>query len=58
MANFAVISGNSEVTTAITTAVPSQTGNGGKYLTTNGSSTSWGSVTTDPTPTTLMLGGM
>ena len=46
-----------EINSAILTAVPSQTGNSGKYLTTNGSSTSWGTVTTDPTPTTFMLMG-
>ena len=31
--------------TQITNLIPSQTGNSGKYLTTNGTSTSWGSVT-------------
>jgi hypothetical protein len=39
-------------------ALPSQTGNSGKYLTTNGSAASWGAITTDPTPTVFMLGGM
>ena len=38
-------------------ALPSQTGNSGKYLTTNGSSASWGTITTDPTPTVFMLMG-
>jgi hypothetical protein len=38
--------------------LPSQTGNSGKYLTTDGSSASWGAITTDPTPTVFMLGGM
>jgi len=37
--------------------LPSQTGNSGKYLTTNGSSTSWGAITTDPTPTVFLLMG-
>jgi len=37
--------------------LPSQTGNSGKYLTTNGSATSWGTITTDPTPTVFMLMG-
>jgi hypothetical protein len=37
--------------------LPSQTGNTGKYLTTDGSSTSWGAITTDPTPTVFMLMG-
>jgi hypothetical protein len=39
-------------------ALPSQTGNSGKYLTTNGSAASWATITTDPTPTVFMLGGM
>ena len=38
--------------------LPSQTGNSGKYLTTDGSAASWGAITTDPTPTVFMLGGM
>ena len=38
-------------------ALPSQTGNSGKYLTTDGSSASWGTITTDPTPTVFMLMG-
>lgn len=37
--------------------LPSQSGNSGKYLTTNGSSTSWGAITTDPTPTVFLLMG-
>jgi hypothetical protein len=37
--------------------LPSQTGNTGKYLTTNGSTASWGAVTTDPTPTAFLLMG-
>ena len=37
--------------------LPSQTGNTGKYLTTNGSSASWGAITTDPTPTVFLLMG-
>ena len=39
-------------------SLPSQTGNSGKFLTTNGTTESWGSVTTDPIPQILMLGGM
>jgi hypothetical protein len=39
-------------------ALPSQTGNSGKYLTTNGTAASWASVTTDPNPNIFMLGGM
>ena len=40
------------------TGLPSQTGNDGKYLTTDGSSASWATITTDPTPTVFLLGGM
>lgn len=38
-------------------ALPSQTGNDGKYLTTDGTNPSWASVTTDPTPTVFLLMG-
>jgi hypothetical protein len=38
-------------------ALPSQTGNSGKYLTTNGTDASWATVATDPTPTVFMLMG-
>jgi hypothetical protein len=38
-------------------ALPSQTGNAGNYLTTNGSAASWGTITTDPTPTVFLLMG-
>lgn len=44
--------------TASAYVIPTQTGNSGKYLTTNGTAASWGTITTDPTPTVLMLGGM
>lgn len=37
--------------------VPSQTGNSGKYLTTNGTAASWATITTDPTPTAFLLMG-
>lgn len=37
--------------------LPSQTGNSGKYLTTNGSTKSWGSIVTDPNPSIFMLMG-
>ena len=43
------------------TAIPSQTGNNGKYLTTNGSALSWGSVSSSytlPPATTSTLGGV
>jgi hypothetical protein len=38
-------------------ALPSQSGNGGKYLTTNGSAASWATITTDPTPSVFPLMG-
>jgi hypothetical protein len=38
-------------------ALPSQTGNSGKYLTTNGSAASWSTIVTDPTPSVFMLMG-
>lgn len=38
-------------------ALPSQTGNSGKYLTTNGTSASWASITTDPLPDVFMMMG-
>lgn len=38
-------------------ALPSQTGNSGKYLTTNGTSASWSTIVTDPTPSVFMLMG-
>ena len=38
-------------------SLPSQSGNAGKYLTTDGSTASWASVTTDPTPTVFLLMG-
>lgn len=38
--------------------LPSQSGNAGKYLTTDGTDASWASITTDPTPTAFLLGGM
>lgn len=38
-------------------ALPSQTGNSGKYLTTDGTNPSWAVITTDPTPTVFLLMG-
>ena len=38
-------------------ALPSQTSNSGKYLTTNGTTASWASVTTDPTADIFMMMG-
>lgn len=37
--------------------VPSQSGASGKYLTSDGTNASWGSITTDPTPTVMLLMG-
>ena len=37
--------------------VPSQTGNTGKYLTTDGTTSSWGSITTDPSADIFMMMG-
>jgi len=39
-------------------ALPDQSGNGGKYLTTDGTDASWAEITTDPTPAIFFLGGM
>lgn len=38
--------------------LPSQTGNQGEYLTTDGTNASWAPIVTDPTPTLFLLGGM
>ena len=38
--------------------VPSQSGQSGNYLTTNGSTASWAAISSDPIPQILMLGGM
>ena len=38
-------------------ALPSQTGNSGKYLTTDGSAASWADITSDPNPAIFMLMG-
>lgn len=38
--------------------LPSQSGNSGKYLSTDGSTASWATVTTDPIPVSFLLGGM
>jgi hypothetical protein len=38
-------------------ALPSQTGNSGKYLTTDGTDASWAAVTTDPTKQIFLLMG-
>lgn len=38
-------------------SLPSQSGNGGKYLTTDGTTASWAAITTDPTPSVFLLMG-
>lgn len=38
-------------------SLPSQSGNTGKYLTTNGSAASWAAITTDPLPQIMMMMG-
>jgi len=38
-------------------ALPSQSGNDGKYLTTNGSTASWSAIVTDPVPQIFLLMG-
>ena len=38
-------------------SLPSQTGNNGKYLTTDGTTASWAAITTDPTPSVFLLMG-
>jgi len=59
--NGYVLKANSATATGLEWGVydplPSQTSNSGKYLTTDGSTTSWGAITTDPTPTAFMLMG-
>lgn len=42
---------------AAPSGLPSQTGNAGKYLTTNGSTASWAAITTDPLPQVMMMMG-
>lgn len=38
-------------------ALPSQAGQAGKYLTTNGSAASWAAIVTDPNPQIFMMMG-
>lgn len=42
---------------SIIDALPSQSGNSGKYLTTNGTTASWAEVITDPMPQIMLLMG-
>jgi hypothetical protein len=70
LATIAVGAGVTSITTANITdtrvavtsnlaisSLPSQSGNAGKYLTTNGTTASWATIVTDPTTTVLMLMG-
>ena len=43
---------------AVVDALPNQVGNAGKFLTTDGTNASFAAITTDPTPTALLFGGM
>jgi len=63
------VGSNGQILTAASTAtygvewaaapisLPSQTGNNGKYLTTDGSTASWAAITTDPLPSVFLLMG-
>ncbi len=42
---------------SVVDALPSQTGNAGEYLTTDGTTASWAAIVTDPTPSIFMLMG-
>ena len=37
--------------------LPTQAGNAGKYLTTDGTAASWATITTDPTPSVFLMMG-
>jgi hypothetical protein len=57
-----LLTASSTATNGITWAaapvsLPSQTGNGGKYLTTNGSTASWATIVTDPLTDIFMMMG-
>jgi hypothetical protein len=58
-ASSAATSATSAAASAVTAAgyVPSLTGNAGRFLTNNGTATSWGIVVTDPIPDVLMMMG-
>lgn len=63
------VGSNGQILTAASTAtygvqwaaapisLPDQTGNNGKYLTTDGSTASWAAITTDPLPSVFLLMG-
>jgi hypothetical protein len=50
-------SGQTTATAAFNALAPSQTSNSGKYLTTNGTTASWASITTDPLTDVFMMMG-
>jgi hypothetical protein len=50
--------GQTTANTAFNALAPSQTGNAGKYLTTDGTDTSWAVLSTDPAGTALFLSTM
>jgi hypothetical protein len=57
-----LLTASSTATNGITWAaapvsLPSQTGNGGKYLTTDGSTASWATIVTDPMPSVFLMMG-
>lgn len=54
-----VLTASSAASNGVTWAagLPTQTGNTGKYLTTNGTAASWATIVTDPTPTVFLLMG-
>ena len=57
-----LLTASSTATNGITWAaapvsLPSQTGNGGKYLTTDGSTASWATIVTDPLTDIMMMMG-
>lgn len=59
--NNQVLAANSATATGLEwqtlDALPDQTGNSGKYLSTDGTDASWETIVTDPTPTVFMLMG-
>jgi hypothetical protein len=59
--NNQVLAANSATATGLEwqtlDALPDQTGNAGKYLSTDGTDASWETIVTDPTPTVFMLMG-
>jgi hypothetical protein len=62
-ANGYLLTANSSATNGVEWAaapvsLPDQSGNNGKYLTTDGSTATWGAITTDPMPQIFMLMGV